>query len=167
MKTHNADTTEVNFNWWKKPKKWSGVVLAGLIVTIAGCGNTSLTNSASSGYLYSDGSSALFVQFTQTGKSLAGSLQEVQLSDSFKMSNENTAFTGTISGSSFSISFPQGFGTISTMDGQITNRGIVMNFPGNDGSLIATPMQLSTVTVYNRDVAAMNSAASTMKPSSQ
>jgi predicted benzoate:H+ symporter BenE len=77
-----------------------------LAVVLGGCGSS--VSQAS--FVMKDSGSASLLQWTETGHTVSGSLALATL-DNANLDTKNLAFAGTISGSSVTLTFPQGFGT--------------------------------------------------------
>jgi hypothetical protein len=124
---------------------------------------------AAKGWVYTDPASALFIQWTQTGSSLTGSLAEayLQTADAQTVSTQNDAFSGVVSVDSVYLTFPQGFGTVTNLSVQIQGVNLVLSLPQQDGTLLPVTLSPGAATDYNQAVAALQSQAAGNVQSSQ
>lgn len=115
---------------------------------------------AQTGWVYGDSSGAAFLTWTRTGDSVSGSLQTdgLDTSSQTSLTPMTAAFTGTIAGGGFTLAFPQGFGTVTNVAGQLRGRDLVISFPQN-GALVPLTLTPGTATAYNADVAQLQGVA--------
>jgi len=108
-----------------------------------------------SGYLATGTGYVMFIQWDDTNGQLSGSVQAVQSSGQppdETTSSATVPVTGTISGSTLSLSFNQSplqFGTLS-------NNSFTINFPESDGTLTGVVFTSSSAASYNHAVAQLN-----------
>jgi hypothetical protein len=80
-----------------------------------------------------------------------------------KTSTTNASFTGTVSGA---LSFPQGFGTVSRLSGQLSGSVLVLSILRTGGSLQLVTLNPGSATDYNAGVAALQASACTNQQAS-
>ena len=69
------------------------------------------------------------------------------------------AFTGSISGSSATLTLPQGLGTITNLAVRLDGANLIVSWPQSDGTLAAVTFISATAGDYNRAVSALQIAA--------
>lgn len=128
------------------------VLAASLAIVLGGC-----TKSATQAtFVVKDSGSASLLQWTRTGHTVSGSLALAVL-DNAALDSKNLAFAGTISGSSVTLTFPQGFGTRTNVVGTMSGAHLRIALPSSDGLLIDLDFSPGTVTTYNKAVAVLMS----------
>jgi hypothetical protein len=136
-------------------------VVLSLAITLAGCGH-SVTQAS---FTMKDSSSASLLQWTETGHTVSGSLALATL-DNATLDTKNLAFAGTISGSSVTLTFPQGFGTRTNVVGTVSGSHLHISLPSSEGPLIDVQYTSGTVANYNRAVAVLASQTDKVRDSS-
>lgn len=141
---------------------WCFAVLVG-VTCLAACGGG---EAGSGSFVGTTSNAAVFVQWTQNGSQLTGELREALLqTDSSNSSNpdsvssQNSAFTGTISGSSVTLSLNQGLGSVSNLTGTLNGSELDLNYPGQDGTLITIQMHSGKASDYNAELASLQQRA--------
>jgi hypothetical protein len=115
------------------------------------------------GYLYTDGSSAIFIQWTQSRRTINGQMQLFRSLDRERPARtEHATFLldGTANGRSVILTVKKesllaNFGFIGgrRLTGTLESRGLSLVWPANDGSLQTTTFRRATVADYNRAIA--------------
>ena len=139
---------------WKVHLRWLSavVVVLSLATALAACGH-SVTQAS---FVMKDSGSASLLQWTETGHTVSGSLALATL-DNANLDTKNLAFAGTISGSSVTLTFPQGFGTRTNVVGTVSGSHLRISLPSSEGPLIDIQYSSGTVASYNRAVAVLAS----------
>ncbi len=161
----------------------AGMLALGLAATcVAGCGSTAASAGTSStpagptgtgatpaGSTGTSGSfvgwssnAAILVQWTRSGSQLTGELQQALLTGSGtseQVSNQSMAFTGTISGSSVTLSLNQGLGSVTNLTGTLSGQDFDMGYPGQDGTVITIPMTPGGAPQFNADLSTLQGDA--------
>ncbi|MGI8667633.1 MAG: hypothetical protein ACR2N4_16675 [Jatrophihabitans sp.] len=145
----------------------AAIVVVALVVALAAIPvlitttNRGTSNQGARGWVYRDSSTALFLSWTRSASTVSGSLSATQLPDpaANQASTTNAAFTGTVSGSSVTLTFPQGFGTVSSLSGQLSGSALVLSIPQVDGSLQPVTLNPGSAADYNAGVAALQASA--------
>jgi hypothetical protein len=105
---------------------------------------------------------AIFVQWTRNGSQLTGDLQQALIQGSGsqeQVSSQSAAFTGTISGSSVTLSLNQGLGDLTNLTGTLNGSDLDLGYPGQNGNVITIPMQPGGAAAYNSDLSRLQSQA--------
>lgn len=110
------------------------------------------------GWLAADSTEAIFLQWTQTGQELSGSLT-ASIASGTQLQPEDSDFTGVISGSSVRLTFSSLPGP--AWNGTLTGNQLVLSYPAADGSLQTLTFTPGTVADYNQAVAQLVSAQAT------
>ena len=130
----------------------TGLAVAALAIAASGCGKSV----SQADFLMKDSSNAGLLQWTQSGHTVSGSLAMATLTDG-SLDTKNVAFSGTISGSSVTLTFPQGFGASTNVVGTISGSHLRISLPVSDGSLDDMDFSAGTVAAYNTAVAVLTS----------
>lgn len=138
--------------------------LAVVTTILTACGGTSsqqassmstqaptVSSDAPKGYMDSEPSSVLFVQWTEKNGQMSGQLQDVYVSsnNSLQTQHDNEAFTGTHDGSNISISTSI-FGFIKTYTGSFNGDTLTLVVPSQDGTLHTLTLHSASVDDYNK-----------------
>jgi hypothetical protein len=107
------------------------------------------------GWLFADTSQAVFLQWTQTGQELSGSLT-ASIASGTRLQPEVYSFTGVVSGSSVSLTFSSL--AVPAWNGTLNANQLVLSYPASDGSLQTLTFTPGTVADYNQAVAQLVSA---------
>ncbi|WP_052207226.1 hypothetical protein [Sinomonas humi] len=147
-------------------------LLALATAALTGCSPSSTTSGASSptqnaadnsvgGWVGTAQGAAMFLQWTRNGDNVTGSLVEtnIQSSDTTKTQNYNDSFTGTISGSSATLTFSGVLGATSNLSASLQGGNIIMSFPQSNGTIDTVTMTPGSVAQYNEDVSSLNGQA--------
>lgn len=113
------------------------------------------------GWVASDPSTAIFLQWTRTGDTVSGSLTFSYLTrnDAQQVSTENQAFSGVLNGDSVTLSLPQGLGSSTNLAVQIRGAQLVVSWPQQDGTLLPLALNPGAATAYNQAVADLQNTA--------
>ena len=142
-----------------------------IVVTIilAACGGTSsqqtssmptqaptVSSDAPKGYLDSNASSVVFLQWTEKNGQLSGQLEEVYTDpqNALQTKNENEAFTGTHDGDNISISTSI-FGVTKTDTGTLKGDVFTLVVPNADGTLATLTFHPASIEEYNTAATAL------------
>lgn len=156
---------------------WVATVVVSILLT--GCGSAvggihndnsrssiASGNGSSSGpasFLSRASNAAIFVQWTRSGNQLTGELLQALLqSDSSgkqSISDQSVAFTGTMSGSSLTLSLNEGLGSVINLTGTLQGGELNLNYPGRNGGLTTLQMQPAAASDYNAAVANLQGEA--------
>jgi hypothetical protein len=134
----------------------AGLVVGGAVIayqTSRPSGRPSLN-----GWLYTDHSTAMFIQWTRAGNGVTGSLATASISGpaATTVDTNNAAFTGSINHGSVTLTFALGLGAA---NGQLSKNELVLSFPASTGGLNEATFHPSTVDAYNTAVAGLQSKA--------
>ncbi len=121
-----------------------------------------------SGYLSSDDTEVVFVQWTRTEGSLFGSLQLASLSDdsSRELDNTNVPFTGVVSGKSVTLTIGGSFGSTS-WSGQLNRDELMLTHPSSTGALETTRFHKASVDAFNIEVSRLRERSTTNAENAQ
>jgi hypothetical protein len=120
-------------------------------------GNSDLgaTAATNPGWVYRDSTQASYLQWTQTGDTITGSLTTTYLPpEATETQTENRALTGAIQGDSITLSLPSGGGT--NLAVQKSGANLVVSWPDTDGTLQPLKFVTGTSGDYNAAVAALH-----------
>jgi len=109
------------------------------------------SSDAPGGYLDSEPSYVLFVQWTEKGGQMSGQLQEVYVNQNspFTVQTNNEAFTGTHDSSNVSISTSI-FGYTKTFTGSLNGDTLTLVVPNSNGTLATLTLHSASVGDYNQ-----------------
>lgn len=138
------------------------VVAVGMLAAVGALSRSDGGQQGLRGWIYQDSTSAVFVQWTRAGNSVQGSMSVANMdsAQATSVSNQNTAFMGSISGRSVSLSFNALLGLTTTVAGQLNGSSIVLSVPQKDGSLQSIALRPATTADYNTDVSTLQTTAS-------
>lgn len=107
---------------------------------------------ALSGFLATANNGVVFLQWTRVGDALTGSrtMAYTSGSDPGTLKTATTGLTGVVSGSSVTLSFPEGLGLSTTWTGAFQGSSLVLSYATADGSLSTLTFQPATVAGYNQ-----------------
>ncbi len=74
------------------------------------------------------------------------------IDDPTTMRSGSDAFTGTVSGGSVTLTFPEGLGAVQTWVGSLSGNTLTLSFTSSDGSIEVDTYQPGTVADYNAAV---------------
>ncbi len=141
---------------------WIAAIVGMLVLVICGVVASSLLSAPRpSGYLYTSSSTAIFVQMTLSGSNLEGTLTGAYLSssDPGHVHAASISFTGTLNGSSVTLSLGSALlGTVS-LSGTLSGSTLVLAVPGRNGSLADFTFEAATTGAYDLAVTALGSSA--------
>ena len=163
-------------------RQWGAIGLMASIVALSGCGSTALSvggassdsssggavpagSTGSSGSFVGKASNAVvFITWTQSAGQLSGELEQGTLhtdsgSGQESVATESDSFTGTVSGSSVTLTLSQGLGATSNLTGRLSGSQLDLNYPGQGGGVITLQMQAGTANDYNQDLSGLQSYA--------
>ena len=108
-----------------------------------------------SGYLAIASDGVVFLQWTQADGALTGSLTMAYTpsGDPTTLKTQNAAFTGVLSGSSVTLSFPEGLGVSTTWTGAFNGSSLVLSFATASGNLNTLTFAPASVADYNQALA--------------
>jgi len=145
--------------------RFKTIACVSLGVALVGCGSGATVSDSSNGtasaYLGQGPNFALFLQWTLAGTSASGSLNEsyIKPADPYHVGTLSAAFTGVISGSSLTLTFPQGFGNSTSWSGTLHGSELTLNYPNSNGTLASLQMLPANVDDYNGAVASLETNA--------
>jgi hypothetical protein len=148
--------------------------IVGALLVLAGCGGSSTSTGAASApstapspppaagsvpsgaasYVGQASNAEVFIQWTRSGDTLTGSLQEALRKErgSNEVESSSTAFTGAIAGNGLTLTLNQGLGTTKALVGELHGQGFTMTFPGIEHALSSIAFVPGTVADYNHAV---------------
>lgn len=137
------------------------VALGGAALCLASCGAGS---SSQGSFVGAASNAAVLIQWTRNGSQLTGELEQALLqgggsSGQESVSDQSIAFTGTVSGSSVTLSLNQGLGSTTNLTGTLNGGELDFNYPGQGGGLITIPMRSGTASDYNADLSHLQGQA--------
>ena len=95
----------------------------------------------------------MFLQWTRSDKSLSGSLSIASVeSGAIDLQSQNVAFSGVVSGSSVTLTMPQGLGAVTSLSGSLSGSHLRLNVPASDGTLAEDEFVPATTGDYNAAV---------------
>src|SRR5438132_690066 len=123
-----------------------GVLLCALVAGGCSSGQTNGTGS----FLGRASNAAVFIQWTRTGSSLTGSVQETILRrpTGAGVKSSQAPFTGTISGNGLTLQLSRG----ETLVGHLEGSGFMLTYPGAEHALITVNFSPAAVSEYNEAV---------------
>lgn len=130
------------------------LVLTFLTLGISGCGSTPAGSTPTSASFLATGPGvAMFLQWTRSDKSLSGSLSIASVeSGAIDLQSQNVAFSGVVSGSSVTLTMPQGLGAVTSLSGSLSGSHLRLNVPASDGTLAEDEFVPATTDDYNAAV---------------
>ncbi len=120
-----------------------------------------LHHAAPTGYLFSDSTTVLFVQWTQTGTDLAGTLDIAYLppNGATEVKSETDSFTGVLSNGNVTLTIDKSVLGATNLSGTFDGSTLTLSIPNPDGSLGQAQLTSAALSDYNSDVAALQSQA--------
>ncbi|SDP30102.1 hypothetical protein SAMN04515671_3632 [Nakamurella panacisegetis] len=108
---------------------------------------------------------AKFLGWTVTGETVAGTYSEtLLLPGATTLTTDSASFSGTISGSSVTLTFSHGFG--STVSGELVGETLSLSIPQTDGTLQVEVYRPGTTADYNAGVQAVQASAAQLQQES-
>jgi hypothetical protein len=106
-------------------------VLTGALILV-GCGDSSQVSSSFGSYIGHASNAAVFIQWTRSGDSLSGSLQEAMAKEGEGggVESSSRAFTGTINGKGLTLTLHEALDSTSALVGRLSARGFTDLFDG-------------------------------------
>jgi hypothetical protein len=131
----------------------TGALVASAVYVVSGCSVGSGAGIAQS-WIAADPTGAVYIAITANGSALSGNLDETDLAtpNATSVSPIHEAFTGTITGSSLTLIFPEGFGLETSISGNFNGSTMSLQIPQPDGTLGTTILHPGTSTEYNTAV---------------
>ncbi len=146
---------------------------------LAGCGSSggSASSTGEASFIGRASNATVFIQWTRTGNSLSGSLQEaivkegdsISSKDESEVESSSRAFSGTIDGDGLTLTLNEGLGSTKALVGKMGGAGFTMTFPGVLHALTTIRFEAGSVSTYNAAVTALEAqtaATSASPPSS-
>ena len=135
----------------------------GIAVLVTACGSSN----GSASFVGKASNAAIFVQWTRNGSQLSGELEQATLQDNSEsdssnpdsVSNDNVAFTGTVSGSGVTLSLNQGLGSVSNLNGTLNGGELDLNLPSQDGGITTVVLHSGNASAFNQAVASLQNRA--------
>lgn len=153
-------------------KRWRSSATVGALVLLAalfaGC-SSSPAGSEPTGYLFHDSNQAAYVQWTQTGSHVAGTLEDayVDPSDPTKVTTGTQSLTGEISDGNITLTLDQSFLGATNLSGTFSGSVLVLGIPNNNGTINEVTFAPATVSTYNRDADELNGDANRAQAAQQ
>lgn len=115
------------------------------------------------GWVANFSNGAKFLGWTVTGDTVAGTYSETLLlpGATTTLTADSASLSGTISGSSVTLTFSHGFG--STVSGQLIGNTLSLSIPQTDGTLQVEVYQPGTTADYNADVQVVQARAAQLQ----
>ncbi|WP_199509685.1 hypothetical protein [Nucisporomicrobium flavum] len=138
------------------------MVLSLALLTISACGKpTGSAGNDAKAWVGKTSTSAFMIQMTRADHALTGTLDEASIGGAGEtdVKPEHLAFTGTVQEHAMTLSFPLGFGAVTTIAGTLTESAMTLQIPQDDGTVAAVELRPGTVGDYNSDVAALHAGA--------
>ena len=163
-----------------------GLALAAIVLMLAGCSGSAApaatvptdtaeaasapatisvppnpAQQALSGYLALATNGVVFLQWTQSGDTLTGTLTQAYTDpgNPAALKHQNGPFTGVLSGGSVTLNFPQGLGLSTAWSGTLNGDTLILSYSAPDGSLSTLTFGPGTVADYNAALARVQGAA--------
>lgn len=148
-------------------------VLALAVAALAGCGTSGGKDTGDprpkertgseeeAGWLASDDTTAIYLDYREQAGSLAGTMQVSSLKSGdagFEVKGSSNAFTGALDGSELSITV----GAAAPWFGTLKGDNLTLNLPQDDGALAPVVLRLASVADYNDAVSALRAQAQSM-----
>lgn len=123
------------------------------VLLLSGCGGAGGRGS----FVGRAANAAVFVQWTRSGDQLTGSLHEALVKDSAPqvIDNQTAPFTGSVSGSSVTLSLNGGLGVTNNLTGTLNGDHLQLDYPGPTGSVTSLDLKSASSSEFNGDVAAL------------
>ena len=128
--------------------------IAFVLLAMSGCATTS--SGLTGGWLAANASSAAFLQLTETGNNISGTVQSANItSNEAQVDTYTSSLSGTTSNSAITMSLSN-----VTVSGTANGSMLELNFPLQSGQLTQTSFVRASVADYNAKVASLDSEAS-------
>jgi len=113
------------------------------------------------GYVTADNTGAIFIQWTETGSSLSGTMLVAQPDGKSQSGTKTTTanFTGVRSGNHLSLILPQGLGLSTTIAAELNEPFLTMYFPDNRGTITPVTLHPGTAAEFNDAVITLQQQA--------
>jgi hypothetical protein len=125
-------------------------------VTTGGCGSKegSATASGAASFVGRASNAVVYIQWTRTGNTLSGSLQEAHLKERTGSGVESAsgAFTGTVSAGGLTLTLNEALGSTKALAGRLTSGGFRLTFPALGHRLTVIRFAPGQVSDYNAAV---------------
>ncbi len=128
--------------------------------TVSNVKTTSTFPPVGTGYLATGASFVDFIQWSDGNDTLSGSAQVITTTGqppNMSTTSNTIRVTGTIQGSTISLSFGGAAATFGTVSGE----SVVLNFPQSDGTLAPITFQQANAAAYNKATAGLENAINT------
>jgi hypothetical protein len=125
---------------------------------VAGCGS----GSGDGSFIGRASNAVILIQWTQNGSKLSGSMQEALLQGSAgqeQASSQSQAFTGTVNGSSVTLSLNEGLGSVSNLTGTLSGSDLDLSLPAQDGGVTTVDMRPGGPSAFNSDLSKLKDEA--------
>jgi hypothetical protein len=131
-------------------------VLSGALILV-GCGGSGQVSSSVGSYIGHASNAAVFIQWTRSGDSLSGSLQEAitKEGEGGGVESSSRAFAGTINGKGLTLTLHEALNSTSALVGRLSGTGFTMTWPGTQHGLISITFAPGEVAGYDAAVHAL------------
>jgi hypothetical protein len=113
------------------------------------------------GYLAHASNGVVFLQWTQSGAGLNGTLTQAYThgGDPTTLTHDSASFSGVLTGGSVTLNFSQGLGISGTWTGTFSGNTLTLSYPAADGTLSTLTFGPGSVADYNSAVAYLQAQA--------
>jgi hypothetical protein len=120
-----------------------------------------LSHSPPDGYLYQSSDIALFIQWTQTGSTLSGTLQVAYTdpSDPTKLETATYSITGVVANGNVTLTLDQSVLGTTNLSGTFNGSVVTLDIPEPDGTITQATFSPATLSDYNNDVSSLQGRA--------
>jgi hypothetical protein len=132
---------------------------------ISGCSSgtrpsTATSNSGSGTFLAEQQNAVLLIQWTRSGSSLSGTIDETLLvgATGGGVTAQSSSLTGTVAGNGLTLQLNPGLGSVTSLVGQTHRAGFSVTFPGQSNNLVTVNFVPSTVAAYNAAATSLDDA---------
>ena len=110
-----------------------------------------------SGYLVTDSTAAVFLQWTTAGDRVSGTITRAFIdgADGVNLGHDSTGFSGITGGQQLSIDLDSTFGSTVRWTGLFSGEDLIVSYPGSNGSIATMTLMPATVNDYNLAVSAL------------
>ena len=185
-------TTPERSGWWRRlrtawqgfpsPLRTSFIIAAVLLVaggTVLGVLSArssgplrlvpGLGGSSPDGYLYRDANTVVFVQWTQTGSDLSGTLDVAYIdpNDATQVTTETHSITGVLANGSVTLTLDKSVLGTTNLSGTFNGSALTLNVPEADGTITQATFSPASLSDYNGDVSTLQNQAGRARSAQQ
>jgi hypothetical protein len=138
-----------------------------LVFAVIACGGASSDGPHS--FLGKAQNAAIYVSWNRAGDTITGQLTQALRDDTDnKVNTSRVSFDGTVKASGVTLQLGQGFGSVSTLTGELAGDRLELEYPGSEGGNIVTVrFKPATSTDYNQALAQLQGQAADARAAAQ